>query len=424
MAILSGLGVHIWSEELVKDRTRLRALNRVYLSFVAVMLAIWGIVYFFVTVGRSMSLQTGNWVVTHFIYGKAGHPRTLDSYLDTVTGIADSIRSSLSINDPWQVWAIVLIVVSCLWVWFLRRISASAKGVFLSLALAVTVLIVDLYVFAGTDIKRDFDTFQNVLRPNRLVETLLEEKAAGRMGRIYGYRKEGESLPLVPSVNMIYGIEDIGGYSPFILSRYFETIGQFGNVNDSNQMQEPEIPFVLERLPLLNALDVSHVVSTREIRHPDLKLLLQDTASGAYLYRNQAGHSRGYFISSTIAFPDWPNLKKMLMAPGFDPRKVLLLENSERTRLRGIHLDKESRAINLIKTSQKADREIWNLETTGPGFLVLASTFYPGWEAEIDGQKTPLLSAYGLFRAIWIPRAGKHCVKLCYKPYHKLGLFT
>ncbi len=422
MAVLSGLGVHVWNEELVKAKERLWSLNRVYLGFVAMILAIWGIVYFFVTAGRSVALDAGKWVVTHFIYGKSGHPRTLDSYLDAIAGIVNSVRDSLSISDPWQIWAITLIGVSCVWVLLLRRVLTRSIGAVLFLVFAVTVLLVDFYVFAGADIKRDFDTYQNVLRPNGFVKILLAEKAAGKVGRIYGYRKESESLPLIPSVNMIYGIEDIGGYSPLIMSRYFETLGQFGNINDSNRMQEPEISFVLERLPLMNALDVSHILSTREIRHPDLELLFKDPAPGVYLYRNIADHARGYFISSAIVFTDWVNLKKMLMAPGFDPRKVLLLENSEQAKLHNIRLSKDSRATRLVRDNPESDREIWSVETTGPGFFVLASTMYPGWEARINGQKTPILSAYGLFQAVWIPQAGKHYLELCYKPYHKLCL--
>ncbi|MFA5167166.1 MAG: hypothetical protein WC530_01400 [Candidatus Omnitrophota bacterium] len=417
VAMLAGIGVHAIMEDLKKNTIKKNAFADCCLSFALAALALWGVTYFCLTRGRSWLESFGKWIVENFIYGKPGHPRRLESYLQTINAAVDAARGTMSFVDPWQIWAIVLIVLSCVWILFLRRTN---RVVFL-LPIAIIILLADLYVFAGADIKKDFDSYAHVMRPDPLVKMLLEEKNRGSLERVYGFRSENESLPLMPSVNMIYGIEDIGGYSPLIMRRYYETIGLFGNVNDSNSMNAPEVTFVLKRLPLLNALDVSHVLSKTVLEAPDLHLMFHDLVSDTYLYKNTGNHGRAYFVSNVVLFPDWFRLKEIFMAPGFDPQKTLLLEDTEMEELKdGFRLAPLSQARKIAREHHTGNSEHWTVEITGPGFFVLSNVMYPGWEARLNGRKVPILKAYGLFQAIWIPRPGTHSVELSYKPFRSI----
>jgi hypothetical protein len=416
-AVLVGLGVHAWQEELVKTKDRLGSLNRSYLFFAGGMLAIWGAVYLAVTAGRPMLIRIGEWVVGRFIFGKTGHPRSLEDYLATVNSLADYAQGILSPKNPWQLWALVLILTSILWVLLQRRILKNPRGIVGCLSVAGVVLFADLYVFSAEDIKRDFDSYANVMKSNAVVLKLREEKAAGRLGRVYGFRRQGESLPIVPSVNMFYGIEDIGGYSPFVMSRYFETVGQFGNVNDSNRMVSPEPGFVLARLPLLRALGVSHILSTQALAHPDLELQVRDGESGSYLYRDRGLHDRGYFVSGDVRFGAWPSIRDALLAPGFDPVKTLWFEEAVKTETNTMKPGAGAKAIRIERTRHEEGREVWALETTGPGYFVVSNTMYPGWRATLNGSEVPIFRAYGIFQAVFVPLAGKHRVEFIYQPY-------
>ncbi|HOV74653.1 MAG TPA: YfhO family protein [Candidatus Hydrogenedentes bacterium] len=65
-----------------------------------------------------------------------------------------------------------------------------------------------------------------------------------------------------------------------------------------------------------------------------------------------------------------------------------------------------------------------DVETSRPGMLVLADTYYPGWSVRVDGQATKILPCDGMFRAVPIAE-GNHRVYFRYNPLSlRLGFCT
>ncbi len=55
------------------------------------------------------------------------------------------------------------------------------------------------------------------------------------------------------------------------------------------------------------------------------------------------------------------------------------------------------------------------VESPQPGVLVLADTFAPGWRAEVNGAKAPILQVNGIFRGLGLP-GGAHEIVFRYRP--------
>ena len=68
------------------------------------------------------------------------------------------------------------------------------------------------------------------------------------------------------------------------------------------------------------------------------------------------------------------------------------------------------------------DHERLEVTSEGAANLVVASQVFPGWEATIDGEPTPIRPANLAMRAIAVP-AGTHTVEFRYRPdSFRLGL--
>jgi hypothetical protein len=98
----------------------------------------------------------------------------------------------------------------------------------------------------------------------------------------------------------------------------------------------------------------------------------------------------------------------------FDFRRAVLLERDAGAAAADpAQAPLELRPARIV--SHAPERVEIEVDAPGAGFLVLTDTWYPGWEASVDGRVSEILRANGLFRAVPVP-AGASRVVFTYRP--------
>ncbi len=167
------------------------------------------------------------------------------------------------------------------------------------------------------------------------------------------------------------------------LTRYFQVLRAFGVVFYASDSKSPADSRIFERVSPEGTDPVYRILGAlgRAYTVPQVVLLEDDQK----VSESMAG--RG-FLPENIAFTT-------------DPEAAGNYPGSSNCRLRWVEDQPDHLAIET-KCSQ-------------PSFLVVADTYFPGWEAWVDGKKVPIHRINLLLRGMPVP-AGLHLVQLSFTP--------
>lgn len=156
---------------------------------------------------------------------------------------------------------------------------------------------------------------------------------------------------------------------------------------------------------------VKHVSSLRRhggFEHLDAVAIYPSLLERPILLFEVPGTLPRSYVVGTARAADGEAAHRILLDPGFDIRREVVLPDTSFAA--GPGFAGTSRVVDM-----RPDRVRVEVETSGPGLLVLIDTYDPGWKATVDGRPEPLLRANVAFRGVRVP-AGRHVVEQVYRP--------
>ena len=309
--------------------------------------------------------------------------------------------------------------------------------------LAAVVLAADLLVFAWGFNPAADPAWLSFVPPS--IEFLQERTAEGDPWRLTTYRPEGSTKTLNPNIPWYHGLQDVRGYDSIIPAQYVQYMRAIEPQGELLYNQIAAI-YGVEHLssPLLDLLGVRYVATEGEVPNADYELVYDDEIR---IYENMDALPRAFALPRVELVSEEEVTARLA---SFDPRHVVLLDESTLPDATIANID-TSWPLVAAKVVTYADNTVFvDVEMPGPGWLVLADSYFPGWKAfrsdlyrltddgqvigpepavpdpgfEPEGeQELDIARADGNFRAVFLP-AGSHRVRFKYTPMSfKLGLY-
>ena len=274
-------------------------------------------------------------------------------------------------------------------------------------ALALVVVLADL--FAGLPYSGGTDPFPP-LAPSATTRTLLQQ-IDGRADevRFLGAAEAYTGVALLSRTRAVTGLADSA--MPTRLRRIVEHFNfEIGR----------DMPLRLDRVvgsrPLLDLMGVAWVTGPARwepaLATAGFTSLIAPSPVGDGLWRNPAALPRAFLTRRVRVATGEDDAFRAVTSATFRPGEETILEEPADAAIssRPFLADEGARV-----TRDTGEEVLVATSASEPSLLVVSDTWFPGWEAAVDGVRVPLLRADFAFRAVAVP-AGRHTVTFTYRP--------
>jgi len=196
----------------------------------------------------------------------------------------------------------------------------------------------------------------------------------------------------LPNTNLFSEVSLVNNFDPFVPDRYQRLL----NILEKSQGQNQT-----KLLQLMNVIGIERF----------------DVNSQSGVQITAVGDSKEYWwyecaIFSKDLADSQTKLINLLNDPKEDIQSKLVIEAPGSS---GLEPCSSAHPIHYESTFLSDNQRRIVVDNANPGWLMISSTYYPGWVALIDGKETPIYPAMIAFQSIHVP-AGSHTIQFFYRP--------
>jgi hypothetical protein len=196
----------------------------------------------------------------------------------------------------------------------------------------------------------------------------------------------------LPNLGMLEGKALVNNFDPFVPGRYQSWITH------------------------LNSLRMDEVLDLLAWMNVDQVLVKDEQAPGSLVWQSLPGGNRLHWRVCAEYAPDEQAAWQRVTQRAFDWKRLVVLEGEDISATGNCSVAEQANQVSLTWEFTGNPNHIRaRVHTTDQGWLVLADTWYPGWQVRLDGSAAERLRANYLFQAVTVP-SGEHIVELFYRP--------
>jgi hypothetical protein len=167
------------------------------------------------------------------------------------------------------------------------------------------------------------------------------------------------------------------------------------------------VRYLTQALRMLNLCYLVQYVSNPRSSMEGVRTVFQDDR--VRIDQLPGGWPRAWLVHQYRVIPDGEELLEMLSRWNYEAGALLEEEPGCPVKMPA------QREPWPVFTEYAPDRVELKVRAASSAILVVSDLCYPGWTAEVDGQRAPILRANYLMRAVPVP-AGEHTVRFTYAP--------
>ncbi len=160
---------------------------------------------------------------------------------------------------------------------------------------------------------------------------------------------------------------------------------------------------------VINMLNVKYVLFEQMLPFPNLKPVYQSEQEKLIVFENMTALPRAWFVKNLIVEKQPKKIWGLLNSDTFNPAATAIVEEN----IKGVEMPVNTTAV--LKTFDLHSLS-FDVYTDKPAYLTISEIYYPaGWNAFIDGKKTPIYATNYILRGVVVP-AGQHKLEMRFEP--------